>query len=72
MVDSKTKDTPISYQLDRVVGVCHNQVVSLFDKIVDKDVKIPTDKKFPDVQETLRVTWFNSITGDEPPEPFLK
>jgi hypothetical protein len=41
----------------------------LLDKIWDKDDKIPTGKQVSDIREALRVAWFNSITGDNPPEP---
>jgi hypothetical protein len=43
-VYTKTKQTPISYQQARVITVCHNELVPLFDKIVDKDGKIPSGK----------------------------
>ncbi len=41
----------------------------LFDKIWDTDGKIPTGKQVSDMRKALRVAWFNSITGDNPPEP---
>ncbi len=34
----------------------------------DKDDKIPTGNQTSDMWESLRVSWFNSITGDNPPE----
>ena len=41
----------------------------MLDKIVDKDGKIPSGKQVSDMQEELRVAYFNSITGDNPPDP---
>ena len=41
----------------------------LLDKIWDTDGKIPTGKQVSDMRKALRVAWFNSITGDNPPEP---
>jgi hypothetical protein len=46
-----------------------NHIPPLLYKIVNKDVKIPTTKQVPDVQEAIHVTYFNSITVEEPPEP---
>jgi hypothetical protein len=68
-VTTRTKDTPISYQQARVITVCHNELAPLLDKIVDKDGKIPTGKQVSDMREEFRVTYFNSLTGDNPPEP---
>ena len=68
-VTTKTKQTPISYQQARVVTVCRNELAPLLDKIVDKDGKIPSGKQVSDMQEELRVAYFNSITGDNPPDP---
>ena len=53
----------ISYQQDRVVTVCRNELPSLVDKIVDKDGKIPSVKQVSDIQESLHVVYFNSSTG---------
>ncbi len=36
---------------------------------MDKDTKIPSDKEVSDIQEELRVTYFNSLTPDNPPDP---
>jgi len=36
---------------------------------VDKDGKIPSGKQVSDIQEELRVAYFNSLTSDNPPEP---
>jgi len=63
-VDSKTKDTPISYQQDRVVGVYRNHIVTLLDKIVNKDDTIPTGQTF----RGIRVAYFHYTTGGA--EPF--
>jgi hypothetical protein len=41
----------------------------LFDKIVDKDGKIPSGKQVSDMQEELCVAYFNSLTSDNPPDP---
>ena len=41
----------------------------MLDKIVDKDGKIPSGKQVSDIQEELPVTYFNSLTSDNPPEP---
>ena len=68
-VFTKTKQTPISYQQARVITVCHNELVSLLDKIVDKDDKIPSGKQVSDIQEDLLVTYFNYLTSDNSPEP---
>jgi hypothetical protein len=68
-ITSKTKETPISYQQERVVKVCRNDLAPLLDKILDKDGKIPSGKQVSDVQEELRVAYFNSITGDNPVDP---
>ena len=68
-VTNKTKDTPISYQQERVIKVCRNELAPLRDKIVDKDCKIPSGKQVSDMQEELRVAYFNSLTGDLAPEP---
>ena len=54
----------------RDVGICHNHITTLLAKIVDKDGKIPTGKQVSDVQEALRVAYFNAMTGDNAPEPF--
>jgi hypothetical protein len=67
-ITTKTKDTPISYQQERVVKVCRNDLAPLFDKIVDKDDKIPSDNQVSDIQEELCVTYFNSLTSDNPPD----
>jgi hypothetical protein len=63
-VTNKTKDTPISYQQERVIKVCRNELAPLLDKIVNKDGKIPSGKQVSDMQEELRVAYFNSLTGD--------
>ena len=68
-VNTKTKQTPISYQQARVITVCRNELAPLLDKIVDKDGKIPSGKQVSDIQEELRVAYFNSLTGDNPPDP---
>ncbi len=68
-VFTRTKQTPISYQQARVITVCRNELVSLLDKIVDKDDKIPSGKQVSDIQEDLLVTYFNYLTSDNPPEP---
>jgi hypothetical protein len=68
-VYTKTKQTPISYQQDRVITVCRDELVPLLDKIVDKDGKIPPGKQVSDIQEELRETYFNFLTSDNPPEP---
>jgi hypothetical protein len=68
-VDTKTKQTPISYQQARIITVCRNELAPLLDKIVDKDGKIPSCKQVSDIQEELRVAYFNSLTSDNPPEP---
>ncbi len=68
-ITTKTKDTPISYQQERVTKVCRNDLAPLLDKIVDKDGKIPSDKQVSDIQEELRVAYFNSITSDNPADP---
>jgi hypothetical protein len=39
-ITTKTKDTPISYQQERVTKVCRNDLALLLDKIVDKDGKV--------------------------------
>ena len=65
-ITTKTKDTPISYQQERVVKVCRNDLAPLLDKIVDKDGKIPYGKQVSDIQEELRVAYFNSLTSDNP------
>jgi hypothetical protein len=65
----KTKDTPISYQQERVTKVCRNDLAPLLAKIVDKDGKIPSGKEVSDIQEELRVSYFNSITSDDPGDP---
>jgi hypothetical protein len=65
-ITNKTKETPISYQQERVVKVCRNELAPLLDKILDKDGKIPSGKQVSDMQEELRVAYFNSITGDNP------
>ncbi len=67
-ITTKTKDTPISYQQERVVKVCRNDLAPFLDKIVDKDGKIPSGKQVSDIQEELRVTYFNSLTSDNPPD----
>jgi hypothetical protein len=36
---------------------------------MDKDGKIPSVKEVSDIQEELRLTYFNSLTSDNPPEP---
>ena len=69
-VTTSTKDTPILYQVARVVGVCLNHIASLFQKIVDKDGKIPTDQQVSDIREALRTAYFESLTGDNPAEAF--
>jgi hypothetical protein len=68
-ITSKTKDTSISYQQERVVKVCRKKLASLLDKIVDKDRKIPSGKQVSDIQEELHETYFNSLTADNPPDP---
>ena len=68
--DSRTTSSPISYQQTRVVGICRNHIAPLLAKIVDKDDKIPTGKQVSDVQEALRVAYFNVMTGDNAPETF--
>jgi len=67
-ITTKTKDTPISYQQERVVKVCRNDLAPLLDKIVDKDGKIPYGKQVSDIQEELCVAYFNSLTSDNPPD----
>jgi hypothetical protein len=67
-ITTKTKDTPISYQQERVVKVFRNDLAPLLDKIVDKDGKIPSGKQVSDIQEELRVAYFNSLTSDNPPD----
>ena len=69
-VTTSTKDTPISYQVARVVGVCRNHIAPLLQKIVDKDGKIPTGKQVSDIREALRTAYFESLTGDNPAEAF--
>ena len=69
VVSSKTKETPISSQVARVVKVCRNDLAPLLDKILDKDGKIPSGKQVSDMQEELRVAYFNSITADNPTDP---
>jgi hypothetical protein len=66
VVSSKTKETPISSQVARVVKVCRNDLAPLLDKILDKDGKIPSGKQVSDMQEELRVAYFNSLTSDNP------
>jgi hypothetical protein len=72
-ITSKSKDTPISYQQERVVEVCRNELAPLLDKIVDKDGKIPSGKQVSDIQDKIQeefhVTYFNSLTVDNPPDP---
>ncbi len=68
-ITSKTKETPISYQQERVVKVFRNDLAPLLAKIVDKDGKIPSGKQVSDIQEELRVAYFNSITGDNAADP---
>ncbi len=68
-VNARTQETPISYQQAGVVKVARNELVPLLDKIWNKDGKIPTGKQVSDMWAALRVAWFNSITGDNPPEP---
>jgi hypothetical protein len=68
-ITNKTKETPISYQQERVVKVYRNDLAPLLDKILDKDDKIPSGKQVSDMQEELRVAYFNSITGDNPVDP---
>jgi hypothetical protein len=68
-ITTKTKDTPISYQQERVTKVYRNDLDPLLVKIVDKDVKIPSVKQVSDIQEELRVAYFNSITSDDPTDP---
>jgi hypothetical protein len=51
-----------------VVKVCRNDLAPLLDKIVDKDGKIPSGKQVSDIQEELRVAYFNSLTSDNPPD----
>ena len=36
-VNPATKDTPISYQVARVIGVVRNHIVPLLDKVLNKD-----------------------------------
>ena len=69
-VTTSTKDTPISYQVARVVGVCRNHIAPLLQKIVDKDGKIPTGQQVSDIREALRTAYFESLTGDNPAEAF--
>jgi hypothetical protein len=68
-VDTKTKQTPISYQQARIITVCRNELAPLLDKIVDKDGKIPSGRQVSDIQEELRVAYFNSLTSYNLPEP---
>jgi len=68
-ITSKTKETPISSQQARVVKVCRNDLAPLLDKILDKDGKIPSGKQVSDMQEELRVAYFNSMTADNPTDP---
>jgi hypothetical protein len=68
-ITTKTKDTPISYQQERVTKVCRNELAPLLPKILDKDGKIPSVNQVSDMQEELRVVYFNSITGDNPEDP---
>jgi hypothetical protein len=68
-ITSKTKETSISSQQARVVKVCRNDLAPLLDKILDKDGKIPSGKQVSDMQEELRVAYFNSITADNPTDP---
>ena len=42
VVDSKTKETPIWYQVVRVIGIVRNHIVSLLPKFLNKDGSIPT------------------------------
>jgi hypothetical protein len=49
-ITTKTKDTPISYQQERVAKVYRNDLAPLLDKIVDKDGKIPSGKEVSDIQ----------------------
>jgi hypothetical protein len=65
-VYTKIKQTVISYEQDRVITVCHNERPPLLDKIVDKDGKISLRQQVSDIQEELRVTYFNSLTSDNP------
>jgi hypothetical protein len=65
-ITTKTKETPISSQQVRVVKVYRNDLAPLLDKILDKDGKIPSGKQVSDIQEELRVVYFNSITADNP------
>jgi hypothetical protein len=60
-ITTKTKDTPISYQQERVTKVCRNDLAPLLDKIVDKDGKIPSGKQVSDIQEELRVAYFRAF-----------
>ncbi len=41
-----------------------SSVLRRSDKIVDKDGKIPSGKEVSDIQEVLRVAYFNSLTTD--------
>jgi hypothetical protein len=68
-ITTKTKETPISSQVARVVKVCRNDLAPLLDKILDKDGKIPSGKQVSDMQEELRVAYFNSMTADNPTDP---
>ena len=68
-ITTKSKDTPTSYQQERVVKVCRDDFAPLLDKIVDKDGKIPSGKQVSDIQEELRVAHFNSLNSENPPDP---
>jgi hypothetical protein len=68
-VNTATKDTPISYQVARVIGICRNHIAPCLDKVLNKDGTIPTGKQVADMQERLRVAYFDSLTGAEPLEP---
>ena len=54
-VAAKTKETPISYQVARVIGTVRNHIVPLLPELLNKDGYIPTGKGVPDVQEGVRV-----------------
>jgi hypothetical protein len=68
-VNTARKDTPISYQVARVIDICRNHIAPCLDKVLNKDGTIPTGKQVADMQERLRVAYFDSLTGAEPLEP---
>ncbi len=44
-VNTRTQTTPISYQHTGVVGVAHNELVTLLDKIWDRTARFPLESK---------------------------